>query len=138
MTQPTPTPTEAPAATIQRAAAHVRALATAAVQDGRLRWEIGATLRSKSRVVVDDQQRPTVLIETWAKNHEQVDDYLAAFASPIVALAVATSLESTAKEISNYPLAGGPDVALSDDENGQRWQDVLTLAQLLLGEQQRA
>ncbi|MFF1916175.1 hypothetical protein ACFVYE_32230 [Streptomyces sp. NPDC058239] len=67
----------------------LRDLATNAAHEDRTRWETGHTLGSKSPVVVDDHEKPTVLIETWAKHREQVDAYLTAFASPVVGLAVA-------------------------------------------------
>ncbi|BCK73951.1 hypothetical protein Srufu_079040 (plasmid) [Streptomyces libani subsp. rufus] len=95
-----------PAAELRAAADKVRALAQAAAPDGRTRWMVGHTLGSKSRVVIDDHEQPTVLIETWAKHREQVDDYLTTFASPIVAEAVADWLETTATYVDSsitYP-----------------------------------
>ena len=38
-----------------------------------------------------------VLLEAWAKGREQVNEYLAAFASPAVALAVVGWLETAVK-----------------------------------------
>ncbi|MGW5003254.1 hypothetical protein ACWEP8_37000 [Streptomyces hydrogenans] len=81
---------------IRTAAEKLRALATAATHEDRTRWETGHTLGSKSPVVVDNHERPTVLIETWAAHREQVDAYLTAFASPVVGLAVAGWLDHAA------------------------------------------
>lgn len=92
-----------PAVELRAAADKLRALATAAAHEDRTRWEVGHTLGSKSRVVVDDHKRPTVLIETWAQHREQVDDYLAAFASPAVGTTVADLLTAAADLADAYP-----------------------------------
>lgn len=81
---------------LRTAAEKLRTLATGAAHEDRTRWEIGHTLGSKTRVVLDNHERPTVLIDTWAQHREHVDDYLATFASPAVALAVADWLTEQA------------------------------------------
>ncbi|MFC8945945.1 hypothetical protein [Streptomyces rochei] len=85
-----------PADELRTAATKLRTLAAAAMHDDRPQWQIGHTLSSKTRVVVDNQKRPSLLIETWAPRREQVDDYLVAFASPVVAFAVADWLDQAA------------------------------------------
>jgi len=108
---------------IRAAAQKLRTLATAAAHEDRTRWEVGYTLGSKSRVVVDNHERPTVLIESWAAHREQVDDYLAAFASPVVGLAVADWLEHEADAIdtvTTHDVAEYPD---DDPDEGPQCVD---------------
>ncbi|GAA2770451.1 hypothetical protein XF35_38955 [Streptomyces platensis subsp. clarensis] len=88
---------------IRNAAERLRSLATAAAHEDRTRWMVGHTLGSKSPVVVDNHEKPTVLIESWAQHREQVNDYLAAFGSPMVGLAVAALLEQQADLLEDEP-----------------------------------
>lgn len=85
-----------PADTMRAAARLLRERATAAVHEGRTAWRRGATLRTKSPVVVDDGDQPTVLIETWAKRLEDVNAYLELL-GPAFGLAVAEWLDATAE-----------------------------------------
>ncbi|MEU9703055.1 hypothetical protein [Streptomyces sp. NPDC047981] len=122
-------------AEICAAANKLRTLATAAAHDeDRTRWEVGHTLGSKSRVVVDNHERPTVLIETWAAHREQVDDYLAAFASPAIGLGVALLLERTADEIADCGgfAAGAVDGPMSDRDHNA-WSAALAIARAING-----
>ncbi|MER7623897.1 hypothetical protein [Streptomyces sp. NPDC126503] len=122
--------TDTALAEIRTAVDRLRALATAAAHDGdRTRWEVGHTLGSKSRVVVDNHEQPTVLIETWAAHREQVDDYLAAFASPAVGLGVALLLERTADEIADCGgFATGPVDGPMNDRDHNAWSAALAVA----------
>ena len=119
---------------IRTAAEKLRNLATAAAHEDRTRWEVGHTLGSKSRVIVDNHEQPTVLIETWAKHREQVDDYLAAFASPTVGLAVARWLEQTANEIADCGgfAAGAVEHPMSDRDHNA-WSAALAVARAING-----
>ncbi|WP_329424038.1 hypothetical protein [Streptomyces sp. NBC_01268] len=124
--------TTTPADEIRAAAKKLRSLATGAAHEDRTRWEVGHTLGSKSRVVVDNHERPTVLIETWAAHREQVDDYLAAFASPAVGLGVAQWLEQTAREIADCGgfAAGAVDGPMNDRDHNA-WSAALTVARAI-------
>lgn len=86
---------QTPAAVLRAAAANLRHAAQSAIHEGRSTWVLGATKGSKSPVVVDDPDRPSVLIETWAERLESVNAYLT-FVPPAVGLALATLLESEA------------------------------------------
>lgn len=126
--------TDTAANEIRAAADRLRTLATAAAHEDRTRREVGHTLGSKSRVVVDNHERPTVLIESWAAHREQVDDYLAAFASPVVGLGVALWLEKTATEITD---CGGPGDGTIDgpmpDPDDPVWSAALDVARHING-----
>ncbi|MGW4803033.1 hypothetical protein [Kitasatospora sp. NPDC004272] len=61
---------------LDQAAELLLAAADAAVHDGRDTWLPGRTRGSSSPVVLDDPDRPTVLIETWADRLEAVNTYL--------------------------------------------------------------
>ena len=92
-----------PAAELRNAASLLRDKATAAVHEGRTTWSTGNTLGSRSPVVVDDQEQPSVLIETYAAQLERVNSYLA-LVGPATGLAVADWLDAEAGRLS------GPDV----------------------------
>ncbi|OKI22226.1 hypothetical protein [Streptomyces sp. CB03911] len=117
-----------PARTLTAAATLLRTAATAATQAGRLRYEAGHTLGSRTAVVVDDHQNPTVLIEVWAKNREEVNAYLALL-GPATSLALANWLESTAGQIDavNYCDTHG------DDHPCRCIAEPYLLAQAILG-----
>ncbi|MBD3004731.1 hypothetical protein [Streptomyces sp. 5-10] len=128
------------ASELQEAADKLRALAIAATHEGRVLWEVGHTIGSKTQVVVDNHERPTVLLEAWAKDREQVNEYLAAFASPAVALAVVGWLEAVIKSQRAAETAASevwPGPADAADRNA--WlservdQDALTVARNILG-----
>lgn len=80
---------------LRNAAALLRDKATAAVHEGRTTWSTGNTLGSRSPVVVDDQEQPSVLIETYAARLERVNSYLA-IVGPATGLALANWLEAEA------------------------------------------
>jgi len=101
---------QTPGDELRAAAEHLRALANAAVHDGRHTWTTAATLGSKSPVVVDDEQQPTVLIETFASRLEDVNRYLAAV-DPKAGLLLADLLESVSYD---------PDDSALDDPGSDR------------------
>lgn len=86
-TQPTP------ADEIRAAAQTLRDLADCAIHENRPQWSTGHTLGSRSPVVIDHPEQPSVLIETYAARLEAVNRYIAAM-DPAVGLALATLLES--------------------------------------------
>lgn len=88
-----------PQDTLRDAARLMRERAAAATHDNRDRWQPGKTLTSRSPVIVDNHDQPTVLIETWAPRYEDVNTHLAAIASPIVAAAVADLLDAVADDM---------------------------------------
>ncbi|MDQ0694272.1 hypothetical protein [Streptomyces sp. W4I9-2] len=90
---PTPEAPDCPTDQLRAAAELLRDKATAAIHEGRTTWSIGHTLGSKSPVVVDDPDQPSVLIETYAARLERVNSYLA-LVGPATGLAVARWLES--------------------------------------------
>jgi len=116
-----------PAETLTAAATRLRAAATAAIHDGRTTWRQAATKGSSSPVVVDDPERPTVLIETYAERLEDVNAYLA-LVGPATRLALADWLDATADEMSN---ADGTEYAYSEFAS---WTAALATARALLGE----
>jgi hypothetical protein len=77
------------------AADRLRDRAASAIHEDRLTWSTGHTLGSKSPVVVDDQEKPSVLIETWAPRLEAVNAYLALL-GPATGLALADWLTAYA------------------------------------------
>ncbi|MGW8762348.1 hypothetical protein ACWGN5_07595 [Streptomyces sp. NPDC055815] len=117
-------PTVTPA--LRDAAEKLRALAARAVHQDRPRWFLGHTLGSKTPVVLDDHEQPSTLVDVWAERREDVNAYLAAYASPHVARAVADWL--------------GCEAALADEERGRpscSWcgtDHAQTIAALITGE----
>ncbi|MBT2449455.1 hypothetical protein J7F03_20660 [Streptomyces sp. ISL-43] len=105
-----------PAEELEAAASLLRDRATAAIHEDRTTWSTGHTLGSKSPVVVDDQEKPSVLIETYAARLEAVNRYLALL-GPATGLALADWLEQQAatlaatthpawqETVSEHPLA---------------------------------
>ncbi|MGI5162762.1 hypothetical protein ACQEU3_47150 [Spirillospora sp. CA-253888] len=83
-----------PANELRAAAALLRDTARNAVVNGRDRYTTGSTLRTRSPVVVDDPDEPTVLIETFAPHLEQVNAWLVLM-SPAIAGPLAALLEAT-------------------------------------------
>ncbi|MFC8155843.1 hypothetical protein ACFUO0_17580 [Streptomyces cinereoruber] len=63
---------------LRAAATLVRELAEGATHEGRTAWRPGHTLTSRSPVVIDDEEQPSVLIESWAPRLEVVNAYIAA------------------------------------------------------------
>ncbi|GAA2838327.1 hypothetical protein RMN57_13080 [Kitasatospora sp. CM 4170] len=108
-----------PADLLTTAAQHLRAAATAAIHDGRTTWTLGNTLRSNSPVVVDDTTTPTVLIETWAKQLEAVNAYLALL-GPATGLAMARMLDQAAEALTGQDVpADEPALAVARAVLGQ-------------------
>lgn len=84
---------------LRDAARLIRERAKAATHDNRDRWQLGKTLTSRSPVIVDDHDQPSVLIETWAPRYEDVNTHLTAIASPVVATAIADLLDTVADDM---------------------------------------
>ncbi|MFE9850280.1 hypothetical protein ACFYPN_15920 [Streptomyces sp. NPDC005576] len=134
-----PTPTT-PAATLRAAAALLRDRATAAIHDGRTTWSTGHTLGSRSPVVVDDQETPSVLIETFAARLERVNAYLALL-GPATGLALADWLDAAAVA-HDATVTGAAGVWTDPGDAAERdaWvakqtdQHALAVARQLLGE----
>lgn len=84
-----------PAQTLRAAAEKLREATTEAIHDNRTTWRRGHTLGTKSAVVLDDPDTPTVLIETYAQRLERVNAYLE-LVGPATGLAIAEWLDSAA------------------------------------------
>ncbi|MET9465828.1 hypothetical protein ABZY44_13675 [Streptomyces sp. NPDC006544] len=84
-----------PAEELHAAASLLRDRATGAIHEDRRTWATGQTLGSKSPVVVDDQEQPSVFIETYAARLEAVNRYLALL-GPATGLALADWLDTMA------------------------------------------
>ncbi|AJP04756.1 hypothetical protein TU94_28235 [Streptomyces cyaneogriseus subsp. noncyanogenus] len=82
-----------PADELRAAAARLRELAARAMHEDRPHWDTGHTLGSRSPVVLDHPETPSVLIETYAARLQAVNRYIAAM-DPAVGSAVATLLEA--------------------------------------------
>ncbi|MFF2630897.1 hypothetical protein ACFVUN_34680 [Kitasatospora griseola] len=61
---------------LDQAAELLLSTADDAVHEGRDTWLPGRTRGTSSPVVLDDPDRPTVLIETWADRLESVNSYI--------------------------------------------------------------
>ncbi|WP_236241137.1 hypothetical protein [Streptomyces sp. CC228A] len=90
-----------PADELRTAAALLRDLAERATHENRPHWHTGHTLGSRSPVVIDHPDEPSVLIETYAARLEAVNRYVVAMA-PAIGTALADWLEHTAKLASLY------------------------------------
>ncbi|MFE7626069.1 hypothetical protein [Streptomyces sp. NPDC057509] len=107
-----------PATELRAAAALLRDKATEAVHEGRTTWSTGNTLGSRSPVVVDDQEQPSVLIETFAARLERVNSYLT-LVGPATGLALADWLDTMARN--------------SNDEGAAFLDHALAVARQVLG-----
>lgn len=96
--------TNTSASQLTAAAKLLRERATAAIHGGRTTWRLGNTLGTKTAVVLDDPDKPTVLIETYAERLERVNAYLT-LVGPATGLALAEWLESAAEDAEQI----GPD-----------------------------
>lgn len=84
---------QTPADELRAAAQRIRDLAERAIHEDRPHWSTGNTLGSRSPVVIDDPEQPSVLIETYAARLEAVNRYIAAM-DPALGRAVADLLEA--------------------------------------------
>lgn len=74
---------DSPAGIVYRAAKTLRTNATDAVHtEGRNEWRVSYTKGSRTQVVVDDTDEPTVVIESFAARYEAVNAHIAAIGSP--------------------------------------------------------
>lgn len=101
--------TLSPADELRAAAQTLRDLATRATHEDRPHWSTGHTLGSRSPVVIDHPETPSVLIETYAARLEAVNRYVAAM-DPALGAALADWLEDEVAgddcgEITPYALA---------------------------------
>lgn len=100
-----------PAEELRTAAARLRELAERAIHEDRPRWNTGHTLGSRSPVVVDHAETPSVLIETYAARLEAVNRYIAAM-DPALGVALASWLEWQLRALDEGGIAA-PDAALA-------------------------
>lgn len=111
----TPTPAEQ----LRTAATTLRQLAEGATHDDRRHWTTGHTLGNKTPVVVDDHDKPTVLIETFATHYEAVNQYIALM-GPDLGTTLADWLDSAAHRYDSAVRAA--DAVYHDDPTGRdRW-----------------
>jgi hypothetical protein len=129
-----------PAETLTAAAQRLRERAIDAVHGGRTTWRRGNTLGTRTKVVLDDPDKPTVLIETYAERLERVNAYLE-LVGPATGLALADWLDDAAhrqratEQAAARTWANSTDLAARD-----RWiakmtdQKALAVARQILGE----
>ncbi|MFJ6440239.1 hypothetical protein [Streptomyces sp. NPDC091649] len=132
-------PNTTPADQLRAAATLLRDKATAAIHEGRTTWSTGHTLGSRSPVVVDDPDQPSVLIETYAARLERVNSYLA-LVDPALGLALADWLGRAAVEYdATVRGAAGVWSEPGDERERDAWverqtnQHALAVARQLLG-----
>ncbi|WP_327169527.1 hypothetical protein [Streptomyces subrutilus] len=102
--------------------------AASAIHEDRLTWATGNTLGSKSPVVVDDPEKPSVLIETYAARLESVNRYVALL-GPATGLALADWLSETAAEVAAVE---GTEYALHPEGGTSKaWTAALAVARAL-------
>lgn len=123
-----------PADILRRAAAKLRERAQGAVHEDRTTWSTGNTLGSKSPVVVDHPEQPSVLIETYAARLEAVNRYIALI-GPATGLALADWLEYTAQFADLYTdLSRASGVEPAEQDHDKTVQHALAVADAILGE----
>jgi hypothetical protein len=98
--------TDQPADLLAAAAEILRSAATSAIHGGRTSWQLGHTRGTKTAVVLDDPDEPTVLIETYAERLERVNAYLALL-GPATGLAVARMLDQATEAIAGQDVPDG-------------------------------
>ncbi|MCX5103441.1 hypothetical protein [Streptomyces sp. NBC_00439] len=128
-----------PADEFRQAASLLRDRATAAIHEGRTRWFTGHTLGSRSPVVLDDPEQPSVLIETRATRLERVNAYLELL-GPATGLAGAEWLDAAAKSYNALVAAAALVWSEQHDaDEREAWvakqtdQHALTFARQILG-----
>jgi hypothetical protein len=133
-----------PADELRTAAARLRELAERATHENGPHWSTGHTLGSRSPVVLDHPEEPSVLIETYAARLEAVNRYIAA-KDPALGTAVAGWLGQAA----HYYDAGvqAADDVFRDDPAGREAflttgpgapsEHALAVARAINGEAQR-
>lgn len=132
-------PTTDPAARLREAATTIRDKATRAIHEDRATWTTGNTLGSKSPVVVDHPEQPSVLIETYAARLEAVNSYLALI-GPATGIALADWLERAAHSHEATLIAAGKTWASVTDPRAVAWVEHMTnthalaVADAILGE----
>lgn len=106
--------TAGPAQEIRAAAQRLRDAARAATINDRTTWRLNRTGLTRTPVITDHPTGPTVLVEAFAEHHPAVNTYLATFASPATALAVADLLHAAS--------------LLADEQPGSRLAAAATAA----------
>lgn len=91
-----------PADELRAAAEKLRDLAARAMHEDRPHWATGHTLGSRSPVVLDHPEKPSVLIETYAARLEDVNRYIAAM-GPDVGAALTELMRFEADLIERVP-----------------------------------
>lgn len=101
---------------LRAAADRLRDLADRAIHEGRPQWNTGHTLGSRSPVVIDHAETPSVLIESYAARLEAVNRYVAAM-DPALGLTLAAWLEAAARDYEAGVTAA--DAVFRDDPAGR-------------------
>ncbi|AZM91454.1 hypothetical protein [Streptomyces sp. W1SF4] len=102
-----------------------------AIHNDRLTWATGHTLGSRSPVVVDDPEQPSVLIETYAARLEAVNRYLVLL-GPATGLALAHWLSETAVDVAATEGTGG--ALHPEGGTSKAWTAALDVARAVLGQ----
>ncbi|MFJ3289929.1 hypothetical protein ACIPMW_32175 [Streptomyces sp. NPDC086669] len=130
MISPQPETPKVPLDTELRTAAQTLCeLAERATHEDRPHWNTGHTLGSRSPVVVDHPETPSVLIETYAARLEAVNRYIAAM-DPSVGAALAELLEAEADVVAARIAQDGTDEYAADFGT----HHLLQIARLINGE----
>lgn len=130
--------TDNPAELLRHAAAALRDAAEQATHEQGPRWVLGETKGSRSKVVLDHPDSPTVLIETWAARLERVNTYLT-LVGPATGTALAEWLDYAARR--HDALVTAAHQVWADDTAGRDKhitdttdQRALAVARAVLGE----
>lgn len=115
---------------LRTAATTLHELAERATHEDRPTWSTGHTLGSRSPVVIDDPEKPSVLIETYAARLEAVNRYIAAM-DPAVGGLLAKLLEVEADVVAARTDQDGTEDYALDYGSGH----LLDIARLINGTQ---
>ncbi|MCG0066511.1 hypothetical protein L0F81_25050 [Streptomyces tricolor] len=110
---------------LRTAAQTLRDLAARATHENRRHWTTGNTLGSRSPVVIDHPEQPSVLIETWAARLEAVNRYIAAM-DPAVGTLLAQLLDVEADVVAARTAHDGTE-AYALDYGTNRLLDIARL-----------
>ncbi|GAA2199844.1 hypothetical protein [Streptomyces bangladeshensis] len=113
---------------LRTAATTLRELAERAIHENRPHWNTGNTLGSRSPVVIDHPEQPSVLIETWAARLEAVNRYIAAM-DPAVGTLLAQLLDVEADVVAARTAMDGTEAYAADYGTNH----LLTIARLING-----
>lgn len=94
-------PADWPCEIVRRAAKLMKERAQDAIHtEGRNRLFVSRTKASKTPVVVDDVEQPTILIESFAARYEAVNEHIAGL-DPVVAISIADAWEHQADDMAD-------------------------------------